>query len=584
MLHILPSASSESPLSCELRQYEVDDVPAYEALSYRWGDSNERREITCNGARHFVTASLRDALIRLRLTDEVRIVWADALCIAQSDDEEKSTQVRRMGLIYHRAKRVAVWLGHVEAEHSSKVKRVFESLRCVSGDPEDATSDWYITDEAAAFGDSPPWHALQLFFENSWFRRIWCIQEIRLSRDSVYYWGVEEYSKYVAVRLADWEIIGHPGAVAPISYIPSSTYAWRMNNRMWPDKCHLLQVLHNYRSWEATDRRDKVYGILGLPELGEESSIVPVHYEKSAAEVYYDVAVAIIKWTGDLAILAHVRHEVNYDDHSGYESWIPQWDQWFPPFRKMRGGLSAASRAYGVYKFAAPREHATQLCCRQLMVSGSIYGTVLSKSCSVGTLSNALTYVTPGDGDQTDDHPINFLIGYWREKVSPEAPVGNVLSPAMKSMARTLTTGVVFDWGLYHEASEKDRVKYLQSFLDYIKLIYAHCEHKAEHRSAEFDISRFGDGWKSYEYFAKSYSSGCAFFLTKNGSLGVGPACLRKDDIIVVIEGAHTPFALRRRGENYLLLGEVYMDEIMNGELIEEMEKEIRTAQQFCLI
>jgi hypothetical protein len=218
------------------------------------------------------------------------------------------------------------------------------------------------------------------------------------------------------------------------------------------------------------------------------------------------------------------------------------------------------------------------------MVSGSIYGTVLSKSCSVGTLSNALTYVTPGDGDQTDDHPINFLIGYWREKVSPEAPVGNVLSPAMKSMARTLTTGVVRNATPYHKTSKENKAVYLQNFLDYIKLLHALSEHKAEHRSTKFDISRFGDGWKSYETVTSDYSCRRAFFRTKNGSLGLGPACLREDDIIVVIEGAHTPFALRLRGENYLLLGGVYIDEIMNGELIEEMEKGIRTAQQFCLI
>jgi hypothetical protein len=60
--------------------------------------------------------------------------------------------------------------------------------------------------------------------------------------------------------------------------------------------------------------------------------------------------------------------------------------------------------------------------------------------------------------------------------------------------------------------------------------------------------------------------------------------CLREGDLIVVLEGAYTPFALRPRGENYLLLGQVYKDEIMNGELIEEMEKGIRKRQQFCLV
>ena len=172
LLHILPSQTPKSPISCELRQYEVDENPAYEALSYCWGDSNDRREILCNGTTHLVTASLCDALVRLWLTNEVRIVWAAALCIAQSDDEEKSSQVRRMDLIYLRANRVVVWLGNDEDEHASNVRHLFESLELVDGDPTDYDSNWRLPDAGAAFVASLPWLSLQAFFSNPWFRRI----------------------------------------------------------------------------------------------------------------------------------------------------------------------------------------------------------------------------------------------------------------------------------------------------------------------------------------------------------------------------------------------------------------------------
>jgi hypothetical protein len=50
----------------------------------------------------------------LRLEDRKRLIWADAVCINQADDEEKSWQVRMMGDVYRNADRVLIWLGLAE--------------------------------------------------------------------------------------------------------------------------------------------------------------------------------------------------------------------------------------------------------------------------------------------------------------------------------------------------------------------------------------------------------------------------------------------------------------------------------------
>jgi hypothetical protein len=194
--------------------------------------------------------NLRDALVRLRLTNEARIVWADALCIAQSDEEEKSSQVRRMGSIFHCAKRVVVWLGHVETEYALDIKRVFDSLICVKafkGDPEHHFSDWRIPDVAAVFGGSLPWNALNHFFNTPWFRRIWCIQEIRLASDSMFYWGTEELSRYVPVRLAGWTVDRCQDEIQHSPHAIFEQYAWHMNGPFREDKCNLLSALRTYR-------------------------------------------------------------------------------------------------------------------------------------------------------------------------------------------------------------------------------------------------------------------------------------------------------------------------------------------------
>ena len=500
LLHILPSAIPESPISCELRQYEVDEVPAYEALSYCWGDSNDRREIICNGTTHLVTTSLRDALIRLRQANKARIIWADALCIAQFDDEEKSSQVRRMGSIYRRAKRVAVWLGHAEAEHLSSVKRLFESLVLVSGEPADYNSKWRVAEPEShrLFDDTSPWYSLQAFFSNPWFFRMWCIQEIRLASDSVFYWGNEEFPKDIAVRLPSWHRASQGGEEDYPFKIPSH-FAWKMNAPLSSQKCRLLQALSTYRRWRATDPRDKVYGLLGLTELDEEKSVVPIDYEKSAAEVFYGVAVAIIKRTGDLAILAHLHHDTDYDGHPEYPSWVPRWDRSMSvPFDEMRAGLSPTSSAYGVCNSTAPHEITIQLSGRQLFVFGSIYVTVSFTTTFPEQQIHGLhklEYVNmKDDEEQTLAYPVDVFLDYWQQLVSQEAPIDNDISPAMKSMARTLTGGALMRPSSYIGSSEEDVADYFRSFLDYIRLLHVLSEHSKAGWIIKYNFRRSGYG------------------------------------------------------------------------------------------
>ncbi|KAI4663640.1 uncharacterized protein J4E78_004056 [Alternaria triticimaculans] len=183
------------------------------------------------------------------------------------------------------------------------------------------------------------------------------------------------------------------------------------------------------------------------------------------------------------------------------------------------------------------------------------------------------------------DYPVDIFLDYWRQKVSKEAPIGSDLSPAMISMARTLTAGEVKHGFSYNEASEENVTEYLQSFLDYIRLLYALSEHVIEDGSIQYDFSGSGMGWKVYASLASRCFHKWALFRAEDESYGLGPVCLREGDLIVVLEGAYMPVALRPRGENYLLLGgQVYKDEIMSGEVIEEMEKGIRKRQQFCLV
>ncbi|KAI4654612.1 uncharacterized protein J4E79_008486 [Alternaria viburni] len=196
-------------------------------------------------------------------------------------------------------------------------------------------------------------------------------------------------------------------------------------------------------------------------------------------------------------------------------------------------------------------------------------------SCYVGRLESTKLIV---------EYPVDIILDYWRHEVSEEAPTGSDLSPAMISMARTLTGGQVRHHFSYYEADEENVTEYLQSFLDWIRLLYVLSKHVTEDGTIRYDFCQAGTGWKVFGALVSRFFHKWAMFRIKDGSYGLGSVCLREGDLIVVLEGAYTPVALRRRGENYLLLGQVYKDEIMNGEIIEEMEKGIRKRQQFCLV
>ena len=77
--------------------------------------------------------NLYQALRRLRWFRDPRLIWVDAICINQSDVDEKSQQIPLMGRIYRNAASVLVWLGE-EAETSSAaftlMENIYDSMRC----------------------------------------------------------------------------------------------------------------------------------------------------------------------------------------------------------------------------------------------------------------------------------------------------------------------------------------------------------------------------------------------------------------------------------------------------------------------
>ena len=112
LLHLLPG-SWDDTIECKLVTVSLQDSPAYNALSYVWGDKNDTCKIHVEGEDVRVTKNLFAALRRIRAHRDTQraTLWADAICIDQSNVQKRNVQVALMGQIYTLCQSVLIWLG-----------------------------------------------------------------------------------------------------------------------------------------------------------------------------------------------------------------------------------------------------------------------------------------------------------------------------------------------------------------------------------------------------------------------------------------------------------------------------------------
>ena len=175
LLQLLPNSNPNSRIECQLITFSMLDSGSthpYESLSYVWGSENNKLPIYVDGDELYVTANLHVALSHLRHCLLERILWVDAICINQADDDEKGRQVLMMAKIYSKASRVVVWLG----EAADDSDEVLEAIR-VAAFQKSANSPVV----------KPSWEAIFTLLERGWFERIW----VRDRRSNIYTAGID---------------------------------------------------------------------------------------------------------------------------------------------------------------------------------------------------------------------------------------------------------------------------------------------------------------------------------------------------------------------------------------------------------
>jgi hypothetical protein len=169
LLRLKPHEDETADIQCELFEYSqgnsCKETHPYDALSYVWGNPDEKLPIFIHGHSFDVTVNLRAALSHLRNHSLERILWVDAICIRQEDEEEKEKQIQSMAKIYGQANRVVVWLG--EAADDSDL--ALEEIRIrAAGDNKSKNS----------LDSGRTQQAVLALLQRPWFRRIWVWEQI----------------------------------------------------------------------------------------------------------------------------------------------------------------------------------------------------------------------------------------------------------------------------------------------------------------------------------------------------------------------------------------------------------------------
>jgi hypothetical protein len=368
----------------------------YAALSYVWGDATQTRSIqlgyhqllTSETARTWpsapspgadcykpfqVTINLESALRHIRDRASERILWVDAICINQSDWEERLSQVQWMSSVYEKAVEVRIWLGSVSdvCVSTPNIQEELENYQsrrvpiprglCSLLSPEDdtgailsserriieialqATMD-YVMDEDRLLGhttndncfpDELQALGIRIIAMQPWWRRVWVIQEATLSKeDPVMQCGDMQLGYRRFLELAKRYMFQDAPSILSRTHVSLNVHD--MSHKGYePSKTSLASRLLTYLScmsgnFEVSNPKDRVNGVYGFLRMGDCHDnilyfITRDQYEQTITHFYHRVAIWILfdpkPQSYSLRIL-----ESGPSNIEGIPSWVPIWE------------------------------------------------------------------------------------------------------------------------------------------------------------------------------------------------------------------------------------------------------------------
>ena len=584
----------------------LDDQPYskdFYAVSYVWGDPAAVDDIEINGAVAKIGANLYAALHSIQNNTKFRVLWADALCINQSDKDEKSWQVQQMAAIYSRARATISWLGppsedsklalETLTELDKTTSRLFWPIQLAKegGPPPSKVKNSALR----IAGDSSCWNAIANICARPYWSRIWIFQEMACAQERYFLCGdcvAKGIDRPIALLLA-WQVTHEETCENLLNLqclsMVDSVQTFRFHGNFPADAPYYIRpgtlhdILLKVNILNTTEIRDKIYAPLGVATDRDQLGIVP-DYSKGLDLIFAETARALIR-TGCLAVLVSAGSQ---DKTLQMPSWVPDWST------DINGDFGRMHRADKGYSQRSSTLKAIPSLSNHVTLDGYIVG----KITWIHDVYSATAFESPGVESDASPRFSDWLKQFEAAMAltnmqggSDGKPKGGYNTPE-SAIAELLcaVSGQRPVWSLSANP-------YLQVY----KALRSAKSLKSLLQDLGNDSSRPKDPqlMNHIKRIQQILETGSRPYRTDSGAMGL--SWKDKDsvnDLVVLIPGASVPFVLRPLGREgttisssstsqsngrYQLVGVTYIHGIMDGEFFNKKEKENNNARQVQL-
>ena len=360
LVTIEAATSPLQPIRLRLRRVEFNASLKYHTLSYTWGSPGQRfptcwgddtrKIVYLNGEEFSVRLNLHAALSQLRDDYDATIsFWIDAICVDQSNTDERTAQVALMAQIYSGTQCNVTWFGPSDNETESAFRLIgrLSSNELLKVDPK---SPYSITEDILAKATGllqaefevvekyAAWNTLASLFNRHYWSRAWVLQEVSLAPQTTMTCGQYKVSmsdvlcigRLFTILAITWSRIRHSTQYQVLSDrlsqfavsedVISVLQFLEKTSRGQPHLVSLIDALHTMRSLQSSDPRDKLFAAIGISRNVEQ---IKADYSRPAEGIFREYAMEHMRRNSSLLILAYCE----YAPKIGYSTWAPDWSE-----------------------------------------------------------------------------------------------------------------------------------------------------------------------------------------------------------------------------------------------------------------
>ncbi|RDW79831.1 hypothetical protein BP6252_04469 [Coleophoma cylindrospora] len=418
--------------------------------------------------------------------------------------------------------------------------------------------------------------ALWAIMDLPWWRRTWVVQETVVARKAtIYYsnftapWTMFSMAarNFVKDRISDnLDLFGSQLTRDPLVKFSRTILDIESTRSDWEtlQRIELRQILRKFRSREASDKRDKVFALLGLIRYWEDGATIYPDYTLTVEQVFWRTTISMISSAKSLSVLAGTLQDRNKIS-SSRPSWVVDWSE--PP---QTGEFDRLNRL-SMYDAAAGLSGAVLLHGNLILEGRGIFVDIVT---SVGeklprgqvsrirmTVAKWLNLLQPRNWNQLPQPSQSrnaqvklentaYPLGGSCENAFWRTLCADVLHVS-KSEAELNAPNLIYRraddsgyaafraWSAVDEGILRRRTS----------IVDGQWTHAAEPQVVN-------ENKNSFHYALESATSSRSFFVTEKGYMGTGPSSIQQGDYVCVLLGSSVPFILRQSPEPRICVSE----------------------------